>query len=592
MSYGVFQNRRVQPARGVTTRGVTRVLWRRAAGRQKPGFTLVEMLVSMAVTMLLVLALVQMFRVVGSTISDGRANIELSSNVRSATFRLQEDLKGLTAPIRPWPDEASGLGYLEAIEGWARDSMSAATVDSTVGDWDDRLLFTAYSATSAFHGQVPSAGNDQKWGVANQDDDQDGATDEADEAGFPGSDDLYQNIEAKISEIAWWTVLNDTNRNNLQDAGETFTLHRRSLLLRPDLNDPLTGFLRDPQTGALFEFYNTVTVADAARILNEMDISFRVHVFVQGANVRYGLRANALSDLSRREFRFGRFGLNQLPTVPETFAAANFPFYPTLMQTKTAIWHAGPQGTWGAHNVDDDLNGTVDDVSEAGFPGTDDRLISDSRGQDVILANCIGFDIRAFDPTARVMSVAENPATLAVEGQPLSPGDPGYDPRDVNLVVGQGAYVDLFYAYGGAYPNSPLNSKVSPYSDPTFNVASMFSGPPQVKSGMLPLPPPMPDPMWLNLKAFAPTFLPPSAAYDTWTFHYERDGIDQDSSGVADQGTDGLSQLPVAIDAPIERETSPPYPVSLRGIQIGVRAVERDTRTIRHSTVISDFTPE
>lgn len=596
MSYGDLQNDRDRVARVVSERQPEMKL--RGRGR-RPGFTLVEMLVAMGVTLLMVLALIQMFRVVGTAVSDGRASIELASNVRSVTLRLQEDLKGLTVPVRPWPDEASALGYLEIVEGWVRDSMAAASPNSTIGDWDDRVMFTAYSTSSPFTGQIPSAGPDLKWGEANVDDDGDGDTDEADEAGFPGTDDFYQTMEDKVAEIAWWAVLDDANRNNVQDSGETFTLHRRQLLLRPDLNDPLTGFLRDPQTGALFEFFNTVTPADAARILNVMDISLRVHVFVQGGTFRFGLRANALSDLSRREFRFGRFGMNQLPPVAGAIAAANFPFYPSLMQTKTAIWHPGPMGTWGAHNVDDDLNGTVDDILEAGFPGTDDRLISDSRGQDLILSNCIGFDVRVFDPSARIIAVGEDTTTPVVEGQTMTPGDPGYDPRDLNLTAGQGAYVDLFYAYGGQYPNAPVFSTVHPYaiagpgawpmgSDGMTLVSSMFSEFPQPRSGMAMIPPPIVT----DLIAVAPNLLLPSATYDTWSFHYERDGVDQDADGVVDQGTDGFSQQNVAVDAPAERETSPPYPVALRGVQIGIRSIERDTRTVRHSTVISDFTPE
>ena len=43
------------------------------------------------------------------------------------------------------------------------------------------------------------------------------------------------------------------------------------------------------------------------------------------------------------------------------------------------------------------------------------------------------------------------------------------------------------------------------------------------------------------------------------------------------------------VDDPNERETFPPYPVSLRGIQVKIRIYERDSRQIREVTVMQDF---
>jgi hypothetical protein len=46
------------------------------------------------------------------------------------------------------------------------------------------------------------------------------------------------------------------------------------------------------------------------------------------------------------------------------------------------------------------------------------------------------------------------------------------------------------------------------------------------------------------------------------------------------------------IDDELERETSPPYPIPLRGIQVRVRIIDPDSRQVRQMTVASDFTPE
>jgi hypothetical protein len=46
------------------------------------------------------------------------------------------------------------------------------------------------------------------------------------------------------------------------------------------------------------------------------------------------------------------------------------------------------------------------------------------------------------------------------------------------------------------------------------------------------------------------------------------------------------------VDDPGERETSPPYPVPLRGIQVRIRVLEPNTRQMRQATVGADFIQE
>jgi hypothetical protein len=88
--------------------------------------------------------------------------------------------------------------------------------------------------------------------------------------------------------------------------------------------------------------------------------------------------------------------------------------------------------------------------------------------------------------------------------------------------------------------------------------------------------------------------------YDTWTLAYERDGINQDQDFDAttmqpliDDGNDGLDNNGVGgVDDASERETTPPYPHPLRGIQVRVRMYEPGTRQMRQATVIGDFISE
>jgi hypothetical protein len=164
-------------------------------------------------------------------------------------------------------------------------------------------------------------------------------------------------------------------------------------------------------------------------------------------------------------------------------------------------------------------------------------------GNDIILTNVLAFDVKAFDPTVPVLLSTTGVATL--------PSDPGYSG---NNVAGIGGYVDLNYA----------NSN-----------SSIFSGPPQAKSGIVPLSAAMPP------------------VYDTWSLHYEQNGIDENGDGVVDGATNGLDDDNNGIvDDSAEADAPPPYPVPLRGIQAKIRVYEPDSRQVREVTVVQDFLPQ
>jgi hypothetical protein len=163
----------------------------------------------------------------------------------------------------------------------------------------------------------------------------------------------------------------------------------------------------------------------------------------------------------------------------------------------------------------------------------------------VVLGDALAFDVRAFDPRALI---TRRSPYVAV------PGDPGYTTAGG---AGAGAYVDLNYA-----------------NDPSI---SDFSGPPRTRPT-------------------GPGVVVPQApvpAYDTWSLHFERDGIDQDGDGVEDEGLNGLDDDNTnGVDDPGERETTPPYPVPLRGVEVRIRVIEFSTKQVRQASVVSDFIPE
>ena len=84
-----------------------------ARHRQRRGMTLVEMLVAMALSLIIILAVTQVFRLVGDNVLASRAVTEMAGQLRSTSDQLRRDLGGLTVPVLPWTDATTGLGYFE-----------------------------------------------------------------------------------------------------------------------------------------------------------------------------------------------------------------------------------------------------------------------------------------------------------------------------------------------------------------------------------------------------------------------------------------------------------------------------------------------
>ena len=163
----------------------------------KRGMTLVEMLVATVLSLILMGAVVQMFGKVAESITDSRSMLESADRLRVAEARLQLDLQGITAAMNPPLDAEKNLGYFEYIEGpitqatapsYARNSEAAGTpADTTVGDFDDVLMFTTRSQSRPFVGKCGA-----------------------------------NAVQSDVAEVSWFL------RGN--------TLHRRVLLVAPSVN--------------------------------------------------------------------------------------------------------------------------------------------------------------------------------------------------------------------------------------------------------------------------------------------------------------------------------------------------------------------
>jgi len=185
-------------------------------------------------------------------------------------------------------------------------------------------------------------------------------------------------------------------------------------------------------------------------------------------------------------------------------------------------------------------------VTATGFNGQLTGVASDGQardGEDVILANVIAFDVKVFDPQAAIT------------------GGSGVRGEYVNLGGAGGPF-----AVGTPFPTAGVPG----FSTQGVRVANNSA----LASGTLGLP-----------------------TYDTWSTHYESNGLNEDQdllsgSPLVDEGTNGDNNNADGVaDDPGERETSPPYPVALRGVEIALRCYDPQSRQVRQVTVRHTFVP-
>lgn len=517
-----------------------RICARPKRAQTRRAYTLVEVLTAVLLTLILMLAVVSIFGAVGQGVNDVKATLEMTDELRAAEHQLQRDLDGLTVKVLPPRRPEAGDGVLEIIEGrlgpavpvWtvARDEDSG-NPDTTAGDFDDILLVTTHSRGAPFIGRF-------------------GPT----------------TIESQDAEIIWFV--------------RGRTLYRRVLLIAPQVRSQLdsngNGVIEPSELGNQSFF-------------NVCDVSARP-AFDNAGNLT-GWVPNTLGDLAKRENRFAHrvLGSDGFPYDARLWGQLALP---TLCEMSHPNWMVGwssrPQVTpllqidlWNTPHpwVDATGNPEVDRITGT-LVGYDGPRI----GQDAILTNVIAFDVKVWDPDAPVLRAVNDNGTplnltddTSIASVTVLPGDAGYplalahcieelgkQPANRNpafLPITTGAYVDLNYA---AYARSTYT--VGSYS-------SLLSGPGQARSGLR-------QPTW-------------GGVYDTWSLHYENNGIDEDGRLGVDQGTNGFDDDGNGIvDDPGEWETVPPYPVPLRGIQIEIRVFEPDSRQVRKVTVVQDFLPK
>ncbi len=104
-----------------------------AANRR--GVTLVEMLVTLAVLLIMMTAVVQIFQAATGSLSSAQAYQELDNQLRQLDATIRSDLRGVTARMTPPLNPKDNLGYFEYGEN--------AFADLQGEDCDDYVRFTA-----------------------------------------------------------------------------------------------------------------------------------------------------------------------------------------------------------------------------------------------------------------------------------------------------------------------------------------------------------------------------------------------------------------------------------------------------------------
>ncbi len=510
------------------------------------GLTLIEMLIGLAITLIMMAAVVTLFANIGSGVRVQRAAMEMSSQLRVARARLYADLAGATCAPRPkLPSDDHSDGYIEIVEGIYSDKNPSLLLDGNTGNGE--LDYAVSQVPSAADPQIIIDYNtgDPYTRVAQPSDVTNGGglgdfddilalTVRSENEPFVGRGLVFntttnlwvdQTIESDIAEVVWYAIENPAD-GSLGEPGMR-TVYRRVLLIAPWL-----GAI-DSSTFAV----SMIDPTDPIEFFNRFGISARFDTIVNK------WIPNSLSDLAKRGNRFGH----------NSYDPASLVTPPAVVDLETSF----------PHNFPFDFNTGFRTLP--GIPGSSVMpLAGDRQGEDLMLNDVLAFDLRVLDPGAPLFDNT---------GSTVEPSDLGWN-ISVGNPLGLGAYCDLGWNWDWIN-NVVIRNWVHPIDAPT----PVFNGLPYFKSGLL-------NPAGIfpvNLRA---------VVYDTWSYHYETDGLNQDNDGIIDEGTDGLDTDGTnGVDIG-ERETSPPYDVPLRGIQVKLRVYEPDTRQIREATVTRGMVPQ
>ncbi|EMB16883.1 prepilin-type N-terminal cleavage/methylation domain-containing protein [Rhodopirellula europaea] len=456
-----------------------------ARDASRRGFTLVEMLIAMTVTLLMMAAVARAFAFVGARIRESRGNVQLANELRDITTRLNDETTRCTVSLTPTTGGPDPSGYFMYYEGPVTDATSSlfrASIDadgnvdipdSRYGDFDDYLAFTAIAPKGSwFSGKVPRYILDQRAadlaGTTYSIPADDPGTANIDESQVPFEPVMirsryaeivyfaspeYPNVAADDAEyLRYVDVDGDTDlgsgtatENGLPDR---MKIHRRVLLIRPDLNLS-TGVLpiQSRSVGSVSVPFmradnwpdaTTTTVRSTAPVASgwaygmagvhqQCDLSVRRR-FDSLGNPTANVAANSLTDLSVPHNRFAHV---RVPNSVLTGSGGNAPTsMPVLALT-------GPATVLNMLNLDTSTPRLAPPLSSAGAAPvvTPSRLCGFLRREFVLGDNNTHLNPGiGWGPDRRGEDVVVNNA-LSFDVKVFDP-EVSYFETDDNLVVG------------------------------------------------------------------------------------------------------------------------------------------------------------
>lgn len=538
---------------------------------------MLEVLVATAVTLLMMISLAQVFKIIGDSMKQGRAALQLNNTLRSVSFRLRHDLNNLTIRVDPPADSSCGSGYFEYYDGAMTDftcmlfdpnngmdsSLSTDNIRSSrIGDMDDILMYTVRAGDAWFTGKVPQY-------ILNQ-------------ANPSGAAAQYAmvTISAQHAEVAVFARPLDLDLNGAYDDADGddmpdgFQLYYRTLLIRPDLNmsdgalpyDATNATSYGPQMIAGPQGSGLPTPAcDMALAHQQCDLSIR-RVFDASPSTSDRVAANSLEDLMDPANRF---------------AHVRLPITGTSSTTMPVL--ALDMGLGGLLDADssgfDPLYNNSTTLANAGFlhPAfvlgqLGSTAIDDVRiGEDLFASDVLAFDVKGYDSAVPLIGTngadgvpaAVTVANFGAAGSDdivLTPNDPAYayslsSVGSSAAVIGYGGYVDLMWArkainalpyYSASVSSLPdrlvagqteghyLATELSGYGLPTANNWNTMAAP---NLTILPLSTALYQ-SGKALRSSSGALMVLQPTFDTWTTRYESDGVLQ-----APRGSDGIVQI-------------------------------------------------
>ncbi len=230
---------------------------------ERRGFSLVEIMVATAISLLVMGATVALFGLVSERTTSARGGIDLSVRLRAAVERLRRDLSGHTVTTTPWQAPSQGDGYLEIDK--SLPLSGGQDKQGLYGYVNDVLTFTTRAKDAPFQARATKNG-------------------------------VTKIMESQYAEVQWFVAQPRDSHGGIQANAaadpKTYNLYRHMLLVRPDLgtipfNDLASAVFNDDGSSSI--------------ILNT-DASIH-YDYNSGSYI-----ANSLSDLTYRDFRFNHNG--------------------------------------------------------------------------------------------------------------------------------------------------------------------------------------------------------------------------------------------------------------------------------------------